>query len=33
MSAELDRTLDEMSAFAERFMMSEPTSGGPASDP
>ena len=33
MSAELDRTLDEMSAFAERFMMSEPTSGRPASDP
>jgi probable F420-dependent oxidoreductase len=32
MSAELDRTLDEMSAFAERFITSGPVSGGPASD-
>ena len=33
MSAELDRTLDEMSAFADRFIMSEPTSGAPALRP
>jgi alkanesulfonate monooxygenase SsuD/methylene tetrahydromethanopterin reductase-like flavin-dependent oxidoreductase (luciferase family) len=32
MSAELDRTLDEMSAFGERFIVSEPASGAPASD-